>query len=286
MRRACATLFVIVACLAVTGCTSLAYQRAADHRVANPYDGDIPVGSGQPGREFFDRRLRDIVIGIEVMEIETDEAGVTSVFVADGDEQARFQWFSATPITDDGYALTSVHEGKRYELPAGRERLTAVLPRERGSNRFGSVVWLWCALDADIALVKIEGIEVMPFEWSDDVAVGQTAYLGGVRTMSPAEGTVVEIDRDFESESAGAVALARIFHSAPARSGDSGGALVDREGRLLGINVATRPGLFRARDSRTIAIRPGWAGLEKIIAAYEANPESGYETGAEACSAD
>lgn len=280
MRRARATLFVIVACLSVTGCMSWAYQRAADHRAANPYEGDIPVGSGRSGREFFDRRLRDIVIGLEVTEIETDEAGVTSVFVADGDEHARYHWFSATPITADGYALTSVHDAERYQLPAGRERLAAVLPREPDSTRFGRLVWLWCALEADIALVKIEGIAVTPFEWSDDVPVGRTVYLGGVRTVGPSKGTVLDI----ESESAGMVPFTRIFHSAPARPGDSGGALVDGGGRLLGINVATRPGLFRAKDSRTIAIRPDAAALARIIAAYEADPESGYETSLEACS--
>lgn len=282
MGRQQATLLGVVACLSIAGCSSWVYQRAADHREANPYEGDIPVGSGQSGREFFDRRLRDIVIGIEVAEIETDDAGVTTIFAGGGSEEFRHLWFSATPVSQDGYALTSIHQGSRYRLPAGRERLAAVLPREPGDKRFGHPVWVWCAPEADVALVKVEGIEMTPFAWSEDVSVGQTVYLGGVRTIGPAEGTIVDID----VESGEALPFTRIVHTAPARDGDSGGALVDAEGKLLGINVGMTPGLFRAKDSRIIAIRPDRAALERIIAGYEADPESAPATYLEACSAD
>ena len=55
---------------------------------------------------------------------------------------------------------------------------------------------------------------------------------------------------------------------------------------LLGINVGMTPGLFRAKDSRSLAIRPDRAALERIIAGYEADPESAHATYLEACSAD
>jgi len=280
MGRQQATLLGVVACLSIAGCSSWVYQRAADHREANPYEGDIPVGSGQSGRKFFDRRLRDIVIGVQVLSIETDASGITEVEIAETAEHMEYTIRVLTPISTKGYALTSLHPDK-WELPEGKEHHATVLPREPGAREVGGVRWLWCSRDLDLALVDVTGIPVHPFPWAEGPQLGAAVYLGGTK-LAPSEGALLAI----EESVAGGMPYARIIHSAPARSGDSGGALVDAEGRLLGINTKISPGVFRANDSRTIAIRPDRATLEQIIARYEADTESAYDTYLEACSAE
>jgi len=235
------------------------------------------VGSGQPGREFFDRRLRDLIIGVEVLSIETDEHGETVVDTAESGDELQYTLRTLTPISADGYALTSLHP-ERLELPAGKESLATVLPREPGSRNLGSVRWLWCSAELDLALVDIVGIPVRAFEWAENPAIGDAIYLGGVR-LAPARGELL----DREEGVVGDVAFTRFRHNAPARLGDSGGAVVDDKGRLLGITIRTWPGLFRPRDSRTVAVRPDRRKLEAVITRYEQDPDSAYRSHVEAC---
>lgn len=270
--------FLVSACLCLSGCSSLHYARAAEYRAENPYTGDIPAGSGQPGREFFDRRLRDLVIGVEVLSIETDEHGETVVDTAESGEELEYTLRTLTPISADGYALTSLHV-EQWKLPADKESLATVLPREPGSRNFGSVRWLWCSAELDLALVDIVGIPVRAFEWAENPAVGDAVYLGGVR-LAPARGELLSLEEGIVDD----VAFTRFRHNAPARLGDSGGAVVDDEGRLLGITIGTWPGLFRPRDSRTVAVRPDRRKLEAVIARYERDPDTAYATPLEACS--
>lgn len=268
---------ILVCCCSLSGCTSLLHSRAVDHRASNPYTGDIPAGSGQSGREFFDRRLRDLVIGVEVVSIETDASGETTVDTVESGEELQYTIRTLTPIAAEGYALTSLHPEK-WELPAGKETLTAVLPREPGSREFGQVRWLWCSEELDLALVDIVGLPVRAFEWAEDPAVGDAVYLGGVR-LDPARGKLLGREDDVVD----GLAVTRFRHNAPFQRGDSGGAVVDREGKLLGITTHGWVGLFRARDSRSVAIRPDPAKLEALIARYEQDPDTAYDTHVEAC---
>lgn len=98
--------------------------------------------------------------------------------------------------------------------------------------------------DNDIALIKVDAKGLTPavLADADTLEVGQPVVAigspGGLQFMnSISEGLISGLDRDITSSSNGVTVYELIQTTAAINPGNSGGALLDREGRLIGICV-------------------------------------------------
>ena len=148
--------------------------------------------------------------------------------------QARIAFGSGVIISQDGYIMTNNH------VVAGSEEITVTL----NDNRTFKAKLIGRDPGSDIALIKIEGkdLPTIPFGDSDKIklgewvlAVGNPFNLTGTVTAgiisAKARSTAVEGPQ-------GNAQIARFIQTdAAVNRGNSGGALVDAQGRLIGINT-------------------------------------------------
>lgn len=105
--------------------------------------------------------------------------------------------------------------------------------------------------DLDLAVIDVDTGEAPPVEWGDgaEVPIGQAVVAlanPGGRGLRVTPGFVSSASRSFRGPRGRRIAGA-IEHTAPLPRGSSGGPLVDRSGRLLGINsVRVDPSLILA----------------------------------------
>jgi S1-C subfamily serine protease len=100
------------------------------------------------------------------------------------------------------------------------------------------------APDNDLAVLQIDApaasLKPIPVGSSGDLEVGQTCYAIGNpfgQSLTFTHGIVSALDREIQSATDQAIAGV-IQTDAPLNPGNSGGPLLDREGRLIGVNTA------------------------------------------------
>jgi serine protease Do len=105
--------------------------------------------------------------------------------------------------------------------------------------------------DLDLAVIDVETDDVQPVEWGNaaEVPIGRAVLAlanPGGRGLRVTPGFVSSTSRSFRGPRGRRIAGA-LEHTAPLPRGSSGGPLVDRSGRVLGINsVRVDPGLILA----------------------------------------
>ena len=148
---------------------------------------------------------------------------------------------SGVILDKEGYVVTNAH------VVAGAEKIFAALPSSRGDGS-GSIVrkrgrrvearLVGIDLETDLAVLELEGEEFTPVELGDSddlrpgelvVAIGSPLGLQGSVSM----GVVSAVGRQRGPEDP----MVFIQTDAPINPGNSGGALVDTNGRLVGINT-------------------------------------------------
>ncbi len=162
---------------------------------------------------------------------------------ATGEPQLERSSGSGVIVDPDGYIVTNAHVVENatrieVELPfqaAGAARGQSILKR-RGRTVGAQIV----AIDneTDIAVVKVEtqGLPALPFGDSDGLRSGQLVLAFGSPLgleSSVSMGVVSAVARQLTPEDP----MIYIQTDAPINPGNSGGALVDTEGRLVGINT-------------------------------------------------
>lgn len=176
---------------------------------------------------------------------------------------------TAVALTRDGYLLTARHCVDVQPIHALIRTYAGVRPVK------ARVVWR--GRDVDLALLKVEARLRNAFDWSDKLPDdGERLAVAGAFPQ-----------RDVFLAMAGGRALALgpqrlggqgdpphhvLRHDAPVHAGDSGGPVVDRFGRLLGINVRVsfRPDfseLYLSGRWSSEAILPSPARIRDLIAA-------------------
>jgi serine protease Do len=132
-------------------------------------------------------------------------------------------------IAGDGRIVTNAHNlrGSEVHLTVGdTESDGAVAGRD---------------VDGDIAVVSADTAGTAPAEWGsvEDITIGTPVFAlsnPGGRGLRVTVGFVSGTERSFRGPRGRRIA-GSIEHTAPLLPGSSGGALVDREGRLIGINT-------------------------------------------------
>jgi serine protease Do len=148
---------------------------------------------------------------------------------------------SGVILDREGYVVTNAHVVAGAEkifaaLPSARGDVTGSIVRKRGRRVEARLVGL--DLETDLAVLQLEGEDFTPVELGDSdelragelvVAIGSPLGLQGSVSM----GVVSAVGRQRGPEDP----MVFIQTDAPINPGNSGGALVDTNGRLVGINT-------------------------------------------------
>jgi putative serine protease PepD len=168
-------------------------------------------------------------------------------------------------LTSNGYIVTNSH------VVHGQHNLSVLLAN-------GDTVPAHLVVDMpsqDLAVIKINGSNLQPISVADSsqVEVGQTAIAMGSPLgleQSATTGIVSALNREAEERVGGSTftLTGMIQTSAPINPGNSGGALVNLEGRLIGIPTlaAVDPTTGVAANGIGFAISSNQ--MEKIVAPY------------------
>ena len=146
--------------------------------------------------------------------------------------QARIAFGSGVIISDDGYIMTNNH------VVAGSEEITVTL----NDNRTFKAKLVGRDPGSDIALIKIEGkdLPTIPFGDSDKLRLGEWVLAVGNPfnlTSTVTAGIVSAKSRSTAAAGDQLEVSAFIQTDAAVNSGNSGGALVNAAGELVGINT-------------------------------------------------
>lgn len=197
----------------------------------------------QPGLTDLSRSLQDLAekVSPSVVQIFVTSAGLPEEGAAAAQPQRGSG--SGVIVDADGYIVTNAHVVEHatrieVELPfaaTGGDRGRSILGR-RGRTVGAQVV----ALDdeTDLAVLKVDAraLPVLPYGDSDALRSGQIVLAFGSPlglASSVTMGVVSAVARQLEPEDP----MIYIQTDAPINPGNSGGALVDTEGRLVGINT-------------------------------------------------
>lgn len=201
-------------------------------RLAGQIGPSLPHESGRAGdEEAVVRAVRQVGNAVVKLSV-TQEGFVDGLF---GRIPLEDQGIGSGVIIDrSGLILTNHH------VVQGAKEIAVSLP---GGRRFeGRVVGAYPAYD--LAVVKIEGEELpaAPLGSSSELAVGQLVIAIGNPLgldYSVTTGIVSALGRELVIDPASGRALTNLIQTdAAINPGNSGGPLLDREGRVIGINTA------------------------------------------------
>lgn len=163
-------------------------------------------------------------------------------FFFDSDDAPQVGTGSGVIYTSDGYIITNNHVVEN----AGDIEVTLYDNRTFGAKVIGT------DKKTDLAIIKIEGVDLPTLEAGDsDLAeVGEWVLAVGNPfdlTSTVTAGIISAKGRSIEILGRGDAIEAFIQTDAVVNPGNSGGALIDTDGRLLGINtaIATRTGAYQ-----------------------------------------
>lgn len=170
------------------------------------------------------------VVGISKLE----QIG-TSIFL--GDSESKLGLGSGIILTDNGYILTNQHVvGNKYG--------NCYVTLENGKSYNGSV--LWADSNIDLAIVKImaNNLDYINLGDSDNIKLAEEVYAIGnpigiefQRTVT--KGIISGINRTIKLSEEGKESYMEdlIQTDATINQGNSGGPLINKEGKLIGINT-------------------------------------------------
>lgn len=188
--------------------------------------------------EVADKVLPSIV-GIEI------EYTITSAFY--GQSSTATASGSGVIITEDGYILTNNHvvnSAADYGFYSLSEANKIIVYLYNDETEYEAKI-VGCDEITDLAVIKIEKTDLKPIKIgnSEELKIGQFVMavgnpLGLQSTVTT--GVVSALDREIEDEDGKSFVM--IQTDAAINSGNSGGALVDTDGNLVGINSAKASG--------------------------------------------
>lgn len=141
---------------------------------------------------------------------------------------------SGVVFSENGYIITNWHV-------AGDKYSTCYVTLESGSTYKGSVVWADSNLDLAIVKITAEGLKYLELGDSDSLSLGQDVWAIGnpigvefQRTIT--KGIISGLNRTLKIEDENLYMEDLIQTDASINSGNSGGPLINKEGKIIGIN--------------------------------------------------
>ena len=189
-------------------------------------DSKVP---GMEVRRIVMRRQAAVVV-TERKELKRWVQGGLMKNRADGDADAG----TAVPISGDGYLMTADHV---LAKSVGRQVFVVMLGERGKKARAARVVWR--NREADLAILHIEQATPDYYEWSSPnevIPVGTYLIHGGISTGKRSAAGVLNTPLPAQ------YGYGKLYDTLKVdivfAAGDSGGALVNGEGKLVGINSA------------------------------------------------
>ncbi|HYF37876.1 MAG TPA: serine protease [Prosthecobacter sp.] len=229
---------------------------------------DVHV-AGEKVSRYASARTCLLISGEEVTLPDRHEKGMIALALKE-----ESYYGTAVPISADGYLLTAAHCLHAAEVTLivkDEETLVRkVTPRVVWRGRFEG------GEEPDLAVLHVPmsfgrekcfDIEDAAADADRDALVFNNGY--GVGLEAVCAGKVLEWIK--ESAKARGVPWRTLRHSAPLTRGDSGGAVFDEAGRLLGINVRIQGTVRRwlgrdlVRNCRTEAVAPDYDWLRRVL---------------------
>src|SRR4051794_26902648 len=157
-------------------------------------------------------------------------------------------------VIGDGRVVTNAHNVR------GEEVTVRFGDGRTATGRVAGVDW-----DGDLAVVEVDTTGARPLEWATgDVGPGAVVFGAAASPSGSARvtvGFVSAVERAFRGPGGRRIA-GSIEHTAPLAPGSSGSPLVDRDGRLIGLNTN------RVGDGFYLAL-PADSALKNRIAALQ-----------------
>lgn len=260
MKKALILLLAIVLSVGAYGWSLVALSnegsegdRRGDSVAVDPVEFD-PSRERPPASETADlvEEVLPSVVNVRVRSVTFDPLG--------GEQQAQGQG-SGVVIDPDGIIVTNFH--------VVRTAVEVNVAFSDGRNLEGRVIG--AAPERDLAVIKVEGDDIDPIEignseslrlGDDVIALGFPLGLGGGATVT--KGIVSSTSRTIEPQ--GGVRLGGVLQTdAAINPGNSGGALVDGNGRLIGINTAAAGAGAAENVGFAIAIDSAIPVIEEIL---------------------
>jgi len=169
---------------------------------------------------------------------------------------------SAVPISPDGYFITADHVLARS---AGRN--VFIIHGQQGGLKATKARIIWRSSSTDLALVHIPVVTPNYYTWTAQdqwLPAGTPVMHSGIAT-----GFRSEPGKLVTSIPPGRANSARFKHDIPLEPGDSGGAVIDAHGQLVGVNSAVEflVPLETAFFIESEANRPNVRALQRLIEA-------------------
>lgn len=168
-------------------------------------------------------------------------------------------------ITSDGYLLTTYHVVKGAD---------SVQVWKNGASLSSRIIRVDAANDIALLKAEISGVESLPVKGSRDVRSGQEIFTLGFPNIE-LQGTEAKYTQGHISSLSGIGDDPRLFQiSAAVQPGNSGGPLLDAEGQVVGLVVATLDHLTTAAVTGSLPQNVNYALKSSFILSFlEVLPE-------------
>ncbi|WOO43693.1 serine protease [Rubellicoccus peritrichatus] len=216
---------------------------------------EVSEVDGEPVDVFLNSRMADVIIGLEISEVSYSEDGRLRLKPKRvSASETEFNLGSAVAISSDGYFLTAAHN-------VGGGHPVWLVSKSRADPYFGKARVVWTMEKADVALLHIEAQPSQFCMLAEALPQPDSMVILGGHRWGNSAGRVVGIT----PQETGIDSFIEIEHNAPMVKGDSGGPLIDSQGRLLGINHAWTTDHLWPRYHSTIATAVTDLALRRII---------------------
>ncbi len=206
---------------------------AAGKNADNPGGGNITIAASEDMNvpQAVAEKTMDAVVGITTKEVREQNSLFTGPV-----QQVVEGVGSGIVVDENGYILTNSHV-----VANGDAKDIKVLFSD-GNEKEANVIWNDPSLDLAVIKVDAKGLKTAELGDSDDIQIGETAIAIGnplgldfERTVT--SGIVSGLNRSISVSDSGTAMEGLIQTDASINSGNSGGPLLNSEGKVIGINT-------------------------------------------------
>ena len=212
--------------------------------------------NGESAREFLTARRVMLLAGAKIAEIKVvngkliyiydaetvqtpNEKGNLSLEIRPMINREGVGSTLAVPLEEPGYFLAVAHGIRHFPL--------SLVYHYGDTVKHAQAKVVWINKNVDLALLHAELKGIPTFRLSTEYLEGETVY--GCSKASPSSGTLISYDQ-VDMDGNGTKSAYEISHTAPMRNGDSGCAIVNTNGELLGIHANSGFHLLKLRKTR------------------------------------